>query len=656
MRGLKFIIGTVAGLLLATTAVRADDIVDKEWSDLELKRAQMLEKGSLEAALKIYDMMAEHAEKQGRIDKAASVRRDKVGLLHNMQQDSLLIEEATRQMAWMEQHGQKDYFYRIWRLMAESYYFSHKPQTALRQAKLMLEYAQEHGDDQGRANAYQQMGFNYLEVDNDEAIKTYQHSIRLFRQMSGDHYGDLNRSYGYLCEALENKKDYAAELRYCEEWRQLLDEWGQKAKGKQMIRVNIEHHLQTASALIGLSRIDEAEQQLAEAERLNGIEKDDYYDYIILVRKTQAAYDAGHYNQAVAYSDRFAPMMESDDWVLPRLVRAEALIKGNRPAEAAQIYRRLYETKDSTFSKDMRMQLDELNTLFQVDELKIQNQLVRSRLFSAFFGCALLGLLLFLYFRHRSAKRLAEMKSAQERIENELSIARDIQMSMVPHQFPERPGLDLYAWMMPAREVGGDFYGYRLYGDRLYFCIGDVSGKGVPASLFMAQATRLFSTFAEQGMMPAEICTHMNNALSGEDNEQGMFVTMFLGLVDLKTGHLDFCNAGHNPPVLGGDEHQGSFLEMEPNAPIGLWPGLEFVGEAIESIKGRPLFIYTDGLNEAENTRHEQFGDDRLLSSLRDTSYESSRQVIETLAALVEAHRQGADPNDDLTMMCLRLS
>jgi sigma-B regulation protein RsbU (phosphoserine phosphatase) len=157
-------------------------------------------------------------------------------------------------------------------------------------------------------------------------------------------------------------------------------------------------------------------------------------------------------------------------------------------------------------------------------------------------------------------------------------------------------------------------------------------------------------------MMPAEICTRINNALSGEDNEQGMFVTMFLGLVDLKTGHLDFCNAGHNPPVLGGDEHQGSFLEMEPNAPIGLWPGLEFVGESIESIKGRPLFIYTDGLNEAENTRHEQFGDDRLLSSLRDTSYESSRQVIETLAALVEAHRQGADPNDDLTMMCLRLS
>ena len=644
-------------LLMTTTAAMSDNKNDKEWSDLEMKRAQLLEKGSVEAALAIYDKMAEHAEKQGRIEDAASVRRDKVGLLHNLQQDSLLIEEATRQMAWMEQHGQKEYFYRIWRLMAESYYFSHKPQTALRQAKLMLEYAQEHGDDQGRASAYQQMGFNYLEVDNDEAIKTYQHSIKLFRQMSGDHYGDLNRSYGYLCEALENKKDYANELKYCAEWKKLLDEWGRNAVGKQMNRVYIEQHLQTASALIGLGRIDEAEQELAEVERLNQMEKDDYYSYVILVRRAQAAYLAGHYSQAVAYSDRFAPMMESDDWVLPRLVRAEALIKGNRPAEAAQIYRRLYEAKDSTFSKDMRMQLDELNTLFQVDELKIQNQLVRSRFITGIFACALIGLLLFLYFRHRSAKRLAEMKSAKERIENELSIARDIQMSMVPHQFPNRPGLDLYASMMPAREVGGDLYGYQLYDDRLYFCIGDVSGKGVPASLFMAQATRLFRTLAEQGMMPAEICTHINNALSGEDNEQGMFVTMFLGLVDLKTGHLDFCNAGHNPPVLGGDEHQGSFLEMEPNAPIGLWPGLEFVGESIESIKGRPLFIYTDGLNEAENTRHEQFGDDRLLSSLRDTSYESSRQVIETLAALVEAHhRQGAEPNDDLTMMCLRLS
>ncbi len=210
--------------------------------------------------------------------------------------------------------------------------------------------------------------------------------------------------------------------------------------------------------------------------------------------------------------------------------------------------------------------------------------------------------------------------------------------------------------MTPAKEVGGDLYDYVMQGDKLYFALGDVSGKGVPASLFMAQATRLFMTLAKQGMMPAEICTRMNDALSGEDNESGMFVTLFLGLVDLTTGHLDFCNAGHNPPIIGGGENHGDFLDMLPNAPIGLWPELEYEGEGIDTIKGRPLFIYTDGLNEAENRQQEQFGDDRLIDILRNTHFDSARQVIETLAEEVSRHRNGAEPNDDLTMMCIRIT
>ena len=209
--------------------------------------------------------------------------------------------------------------------------------------------------------------------------------------------------------------------------------------------------------------------------------------------------------------------------------------------------------------------------------------------------------------------------------------------------------------MIPATEVGGDLYGYVLIGEKLYFALGDVSGKGVPASLFMAQATRLFLTLAKQGMMPAEICTRMNDALSGSDNENGMFVTFWCGLQDIQTGHLDFCNAGHNPPVIGGGDNHGEFLEMIPNAPIGLFPGLAYEGEEIDSIKGRPLFIYTDGLNEAENRQQEQFGDDRLLNILRNTHFNTAQQVIDTLKAEVEKHRDGAEPNDDLTMMCVSL-
>lgn len=254
----------------------------------------------------------------------------------------------------------------------------------------------------------------------------------------------------------------------------------------------------------------------------------------------------------------------------------------------------------------------------------------------------------------KAYNQLEETTTAKERIESELRIARDIQMSMVPNVSPDREGLDLYASMTPAKEVGGDLYGYLLIGDDLYFCVGDVSGKGVPASLFMAQATRLFRTLAAQKMMPAEIATRMNDALT-ENNERGMFVTMFLGLVNLETGRLDFCNAGHNPPVIYDQINLGSFIEMESNAPIGLWPELEFVGETIESIKGKPLFVYTDGLNEAENPEQEQFGDERMLEFLHHAHFRDAQELVETLKAEVERFRQGADPNDDMTMLCLKV-
>ena len=252
-------------------------------------------------------------------------------------------------------------------------------------------------------------------------------------------------------------------------------------------------------------------------------------------------------------------------------------------------------------------------------------------------------------------EQLEQTTAAKERIESELRIAREIQMSMVPHEFPKRPDLDIYASMTPAKEVGGDLYDYLLEDDILYFCLGDVSGKGVPASLFMAQTIRLFRALAKQHLMPASIATRLNDELA-EKNDNGMFVTMFIGQLNLITGLFHFCNAGHNPPVIGGDEQHGSFLEMESNAPIGLWTELDYIGEEIKSIKGRPLFIYSDGLNEAENMKQEQFGDDRILDILRQTKFKDARHVVELMEAEVKRHRDGAEPNDDMTIMCIKAS
>ena len=337
--------------------------------------------------------------------------------------------------------------------------------------------------------------------------------------------------------------------------------------------------------------------------------------------------------------------------------------KADRKDTALAVAVKIASLIDSAVVRQKNDAAAELATIYETQKKEAQiasqqTELSQQRMVGVFVG--IITLIVFYIvidiYRRRASQRLARVNAAKERIEKELQIARDIQMSMVPGNFPEREGLDMYATMTPAKEVGGDLYDYVLSNDKLYFAVGDVSGKGVPASLFMAQATQLFRTLAAQQMMPAKMCTRMNDAFTSDNNESGMFVTFFIGLLDLTTGHLDFCNAGHNPPVIGGGDRQGDFLVTEPNAPFGLWPKLEYKGEEIDTIKGRPFFIYTDGLNEAENLQQEQFGDDRLLDLLRQTRFASARQVVETMADAVNQHRDGAEPNDDLTMMCICMS
>jgi serine phosphatase RsbU (regulator of sigma subunit) len=354
----------------------------------------------------------------------------------------------------------------------------------------------------------------------------------------------------------------------------------------------------------------------------------------------------------------------------------EANYKAGRRDTALAVAAYVFENLDSAITKQKNSDAAELATIYesQQKDAEIAQQqisLSRQRWVGTLIALVLLTTFFIIYTLHRrkAQKRLAaahqqletahtelqtaynqleETTAAKERIESELRIARDIQMSMVPGIFPEYEGLDMFASMTPAKEVGGDLYGYVMQGEKLYFCVGDVSGKGVPASLFMAQSARLFRTLATEGMMPADIAFRMNNALS-ENNDRGMFVTMFIGLLHLDTGSLDYCNCGHNPPVI-----DGQFLDMQyQNQPLGLWEDDPFEGETIDDIRGKQLLIYTDGLNEAENPQKELLGNKRLLELMADASSLDSRQVIDMLKEAVEQHRSGAEPNDDLTLMCI---
>ena len=512
----------------------------------------------------------------------------------------------------------------------------------------------------------------------DEAEKKFQTAINIFidrsKFMDITYETKTDTSYYYTAVKLdiEAAKAYIKAMQYdkAQQWlekaKQTISESEQytDSLGKYRDAFLFDVHLMDALVLTHQGKAAEAERAYAAC-----LEKKRANDPSAINMRLQYLKAARRYQDIPALFHQFDSLLVKRDVAMnidnisQILAPQYTAYRGmGQTAQALMMADSITQVLDSAIIATRNDNAAELATIYETQkkEAQISEQNSALSIMRLMWIIAILVVGIFIYvgytiLRRRSERRMAEMRAAQERIENELKIARDIQMSMVPSTFPEREGLDMYAAMTPAKEVGGDLYGYVLNGDKLYFALGDVSGKGVPASLFMAQATRLFMTLAKQGMMPAEICTRMNDALSGNDNESGMFVTFFLGLVDLTTGHLDFCNAGHNPPIIGGGENNADFLEMQPNAPIGLWPGLEYEGEEIDSIKGRPLFIYTDGLNEAENRQQEQFGDDRLLDILRHTQFDTAQQVIDTLKAEVEQHRDGAEPNDDLTMMCIRV-
>ena len=482
----------------------------------------------------------------------------------------------------------------------------------------------------------------------------------------------------YTSMAYINTRRYAESIYWIDRTEMLLDKYRQKRDARKDYFDEYQGRIEIMRAIAkqGLGRKDEAE------EAYRAFLKTDYAktgpghinanDYLVMAERYREAAD--NYMSLDATMEHWGMEPSLDNIQLYMLPKYRANREAGRRDSARVAAEKVLNVLDSAITGQKNSSTAELATLYDTqgkeqEILQQQADLSRQRMWATAVSLLLIIVFLIVYSLHKRKSthhlrvaheklqqaydQLEEATAHRERIESELRIARDIQMSMVPNVFPSREGLDLYAKIEPAKEVGGDLYGYLLMGDELYFCLGDVSGKGVPASLFMAQATRLFRTLATQHMMPAEIATRMNAALS-EDNEQGMFVTMFIGRIDLTKATMDFCNAGHNPPFIS-DAAGGRFLEMLPNAPIGLWPGLEYDGERIDNISGRMIVVYTDGLNEAENKQQEQLGDDRLLDILETMPRCSAKEVIDMLYEAVLQHRDGAEPNDDLTMMSIRV-
>jgi sigma-B regulation protein RsbU (phosphoserine phosphatase) len=246
----------------------------------------------------------------------------------------------------------------------------------------------------------------------------------------------------------------------------------------------------------------------------------------------------------------------------------------------------------------------------------------------------------------------------KERFESELRVGHDIQMSFLKKifpAFPHRSDFSLYATIQTAREVGGDLYDFSLIDDtRLFFYIGDVSDKGVPASLIMAITMTLMKRASEQpGITPAGILRQVNMALA-EDNENCMFVTLFVGILNLKTGELAFSNAGHNPPMVLGADGECEFLTLPDGLVLGVMTEAEYRNETVYLQPGAMIVTYTDGVTEAMNREHELYSEGRLRETLARLAGCGVKEAVGEIISSVKVHAAGAPQSDDIAVLALR--
>ncbi len=255
-------------------------------------------------------------------------------------------------------------------------------------------------------------------------------------------------------------------------------------------------------------------------------------------------------------------------------------------------------------------------------------------------------------------KRMEQEHRQLEGIKDDLAVASQIQLSILPRVFPPFPDctdkLDIAASMHAAKDVGGDFYDFfRIDDDHIGLVIADVSGKGIPAAIFMAVSRTVIRTTAIQGMSPGT-CIARSNTLIAKESSNGMFVTVFYGIYNVKTGEITYCNAGHNSPFILKENGKVEELPMSTNLICGIMEGFEFEEGKCQLEQGDTLFTYTDGVSEAMDVDFKMFGENRMKASLAKVAHHTCQQILDTMKADVADFTKGAEQSDDITMLALK--
>ena len=442
---------------------------------------------------------------------------------------------------------------------------------------------------------------------------------------------------------------------------------------KQWARYLIFH----ATSLEGVGRHDEAGtayEEFLQTEFSNTREGwTDASDYLTVAKRWEEAVD--NYYTILEYLQKELTVYSLDNIqrYLLKKYRAHQMLDQQELINLTA--RQICEVLDSAITNNRRLDASELQSIHARDMeiLEAESRSARQRQIYTGLVVAILivAFAIYIVFRRHAERKLRkahdelkvaydqleETTTVKERMESELRIASDIQMGMLPENFPTRADHDdvqLFASLTPAKEVGGDLFDFYFRDEKLFFCIGDVSGKGVPASLFMAVTRSAFRTVSAHESMPNRIVDTINRTIA-DMNKMNMFVTLFVGVLDLPTGRLRYCNAGHDAPLLVG-AGVGE-LPCDSNIPVGFMPSWEYSLQETQIFTGTTIFLFTDGLTEAMDVNNAQFQMERIndIATLALANQQQEpRQIIAQMTEAVHQFVGDAEQSDDLTMMAIQ--
>ena len=432
-----------------------------------------------------------------------------------------------------------------------------------------------------------------------------------------------------------------------------------------------------ATSLEGVGRHDEAERAYEEYRQTQFSNSrqgwTDANDYLTVANRWEEAAD--NYYTILEYLQKDLTIYSLDNIQRYLLKKYRSHQMLDQEELANMTARQICEVLDSAITNNRHLDASELQSIHERDMEIVKAEASSARQRQIYTGLVvailIIAFTIYTVFRHRANLKLRkaheELKVAYDQleettaqkaaIESDLRIASGIQMGMLPEKFPtraERDDVQLYASLTPAKEVGGDLFDFYFRDEKLFFCIGDVSGKGVPASLFMAVTRSTFRTVSAHESMPDRIVTIMNKTIA-DMNKNHMFVTLFVGVLDLPTGRLRYCNAGHDAPLLVGAGI--GELPCDSNIPVGFMPTWKYSLQEAQIFTGTTIFLFTDGLTEAMDADNAQFQMERIndvASRALANQQQEPHQLIDQMTDAVHQFVGDAEQSDDLTMMAIQ--